>query len=181
MEEQIRQQLADSGERLARAAAEMRQGKCTPENFFNEAAVHMQLLQGVGLADDAFATGVMALLTAFGARFNPVEHKAVYLSMLLQTAMAGAMAANIAAQKGDSFATGHYEAIDGELGPLVLASYRELDGAEVVPEMYRAPFESLADFVDASATFQDKPIAATLAPDILYDIASRLTAMGVIE
>lgn len=181
MEEELRRKLADSGERLAKAAAGLRKGETSPEAFFSEAALHMQLLQGVGLADDAFATGVMALLTAFGVRFDPGQYPAVYLSMLLQTAMSGAMAASIAAQKGDSFAATHYEAIDAELGPLVLASYRELDGPNVVPQMYRGPFESLADFVDSSATFQDKPIAATLAPDILYDIASRLTAIGVIE
>lgn len=181
MDEELRQKLADSGERLARAASGLRKGDTTPDAFFKEGVRHILLLQGAGLADEAFATGVMALLTAFGVRFDPRQYPAVYLSTLLQTAMSGALAAGIADQRGDAFAAEHYRAIDAELGPLVLASYRDLDGPAVVPEKFRGPFESLADFVDASATFQDKTITSTLAPDILYDIASRLTAMGVIE
>ncbi len=179
--ETIRQGLAESGENLARAAATLTGGTTAPDDFFDKAGTHMSLLESAGKPDEAFATGVMALLTAFSARFNPGQYSKAYLAMLLRVAMDAAMAMAIARQNGDKFAIEHYDAIDRELGPLVLDSYRALDGANVVPAGMRAPFEQLDKWVDTAAEFQGHTIKATDARGILYDIASRLVAMGLIE
>lgn len=181
MDAEMTQRLSESGQKLARLAQQLPKEECTVQQFFEAAQAHMQALNEAGIPAESFATAIMSLLTAFGARFNPAAAPGPYLMMLLGAALSGAMAMQMAQMQGDSFAMDHYEAIDAELGPLVLASYRALDGANVLPEGLRAPFESLPAFVDADARFQDKPITHTLAPDILYDIAARLAAMGVIE
>ena len=119
----------------------------------------------------------MALLTAFGHRFSPRDCAAPYLSMLLRVAVAGALAQQQAALSSDSFAMEHFEAIDAELGPLALASYRELEGDKVLPPQLAEPYSQLAAWVDADARFQGQTIRASLAMDILYDIAARLKAV----
>ena len=181
MDEQQRTHLAESGERLALCAQQLGSGEATVEDLFAAAEAHISALEGAGVHAEAFATAVMALLTAFGARFNPEEHAAPYLMLLLRMAIDAAVAMQIATMQGDTFAQEHYAAIDAELGPLVLKTYQALGDKAALPENMRAPFEQLGDWVDANATFGDQPIEATLAADILYDIASRLTAMGVIE
>lgn len=181
MDEQIRAHLAETGEALARKAQGLQPDADTVNDFFATAEAHIAGLEQAGVPDEAFATGVMALLTAFGARFNPQTVAARYLMLMLRMAMDAAMAQQIAMAQGDQFAAEHYQAIDEEFGPLVLQSYRALGAEADLPEQLRQPFEQLAEWVDAAATFQGQPVTATLAPDILYDIAARLTAMGVIE
>ncbi len=177
----IRDRLADSGEALAIAARSFADGKLTAPKFFAATAVHMSMLDASGQAPEAFATGVMAVLTAFRMRFDPTAYPAEYLTMLLRLGIDGAMAQQTAAMSGDSFALEHYQAIDSELGPLMLASYIALDGSGILPAQFCQPFEQLKNWTDSSATFQGKPIRATMALDILYDIASRLAAMGLIS
>lgn len=181
MDEEIRRLLADSGEELARTASALRGGTADVPALFRAAAAHMNHLSGAGLAEDAFATGVMAVLTAFSSRFNPADCAAEYLCMLLKIAMDGAVAVNMVNARGDEFAAGHYAEIEAELGPLVLASYRSLNGPEILPQQLQQPFEALDGFVDTDYLFQNRRIEATMAPDIFYDIASRLTAIGTIE
>ena len=127
----IADELRRSGEELARLAEGLGTTPREIEAFFSAAARHMAVLTEASLIDQAFATGVMALLTAFGHRFSPRDCAAPYLSMLLRVAVAGALAQQQAALSSDSFAMEHFEAIDAELGPLALASYRELEGSRI--------------------------------------------------
>lgn len=114
----IADELRRSGEELARLAEGLGTTPREIEAFFSAAARHMAVLTEASLIDQAFATGVMALLTAFGHRFSPRDCAAPYLSMLLRVAVAGALAQQQAALSSDSFAMEHFEAIDAELGPL---------------------------------------------------------------
>ena len=173
----IADELRRSGEELARLAEGLGTTPREIEAFFSAAARHMAVLTEASLIDQAFATGVMALLTAFGHRFSPRDCAAPYLSMLLRVAVAGALAQQQAALSSDSFAMEHFEAIDAELGPLALASYRELEGDKVLPPQLAEPYSQLAAWVDADARFQGQTIRASLAMDILYDIAARLKAV----
>ena len=173
----IADELRRSGEELARLAEGLGTTPREIEAFFSAAARHMAVLTEASLIDQAFATGVMALLTAFGHRFSPRDCAAPYLSMLLRVAVAGALAQQQAALSSDSFAMGHFEAIDAELGPLALASYRELEGDKVLPPQLAEPYSQLAAWVDADVLFQGQTIRASLAMDILYDIAARLKAV----
>lgn len=180
MDEELRMKLAESGAALARIAGGMTPG-APVSPLFDAAETHILALEQAGIPQDAFATGVMTLLTAFGARFNPEDYAGRYLMLLLRMAMDAAVAQQEAAVKGDQFALEHYEAIDAEFGPLVLQTYRALGAGADIPEPLRQPFEQLEAWVDADAEFQGQRITATLAADILYDIAARLTALGVIE
>ena len=173
----IADELRRSGEELARLAEGLGTTPREIEAFFSAAARHMAVLTEASLIDQAFATGVMALLTAFGHRFSPRDCAAPYLSMLLRVAVAGALAQQQAALSSDSFAMEHFEAIDAELGPLALASYRELEGDKVLPPQLAEPYSQLAAWVDADARFQGQTIRASLAMDILYDSAARLKAV----
>ena len=128
----IADELRRSGEELARLAEGLGTTPREIEAFFSAAARHMAVLTEASLIDQAFATGVMALLTAFGHRFSPRDCAAPYLSMLLRVAVAGALA---------------------------------------------EPYSQLAAWVDAGALFQGQTIRASLAMDILYDIAARLKAV----
>lgn len=181
MDENVRDTLAATGEALAAKAGELQKGAADVEDFFVATREHTTALRRAGLPQEAFATDIMSLLTAFGVRFDPDTHAAPYLTLLLQSAADAAMSMQDATAQGDTFAVSHYSDIDAELGPLVLASYRELNGANILPSQLQEPFERLSEWVDVSATFRGMPITATLAPDILYDIAARLTAVGVIE
>lgn len=136
----IADELRRSGEELARLAEGLGTTPREIEAFFSAAARHMAVLTEASLIDQAFATGVMALLTAFGHRFSPRDCAAPYLSMLLRVAVAGALAQQQAALSSDSFAMEHFEAIDAELGPLALASYRELEGDKVLPPQLAEPY-----------------------------------------
>lgn len=173
-------ELAESGEALARSAEAALKGGDI-DALFDAAQAHMNQLNRVGEAGEAFATGVMAMLTAFGARFNPAGHVRGYLTVMMSSALSAAMAMQMAQQQADAFAIEHYTAIDAEFGPLALASYRELRGAEVLPQIIAGPYEMLQGWVDSEACFDGRPIVATMAVEILYDVASRLTAMGIIE
>ena len=177
----IQECLIESGGRVAAVSERFMHGQAEAGEFLETVATHIDDLAKAGQFTDAFATGVMALVTAFRCRFSPRQCAVPYLMTLLGLAVNGAVAQQMAAINGDSFASGHFEAIDAELGPLVYASYRELGGEELLPEDVRAPFASLADWTDPDAEFQGRKITAALAPDILCDIASRLTALGAIE
>lgn len=179
--EKLSIRVRESGEALAHIAEGLRNGKTSMPDFLGTLGTHIRDLSGAGLHVQSFATGVMGLVTAFRFGFRPETAVDTYLKMLLQLAIGGAVAQQTAMMEGDSFALEHYEAIDAELGPLVLTSYRALHGETVLPPQLRQPFEQLAAWVDPEAKFQDKDITATLAPDILCDIAARLSAMGHIE
>lgn len=181
MDSALRDRLAASGEELARVSHDFMSGSSGADLFLNAARSHMNALRAAGQAPDAFATGVMTLVSALFRRFNPESCPVDYLTMLLQLAIDGALAQQSAMMAGDDFAMEHYQAIDSELGPLVLASYRALDGASVLPAHLCRPFEELSEWTDPTATFRGEPIKATMALDILCDVASRLAAMGIIE
>lgn len=176
----LRAAIADSGEALARAAENLRR---QPDSdalgaLLPAAMCHQRLLCAAGAYAQAFATGIMALLTLFRTgRYVPDNDAAAYLETLLLTGVAASAAAQ---QAPDAFAAEHYAAIDAELGPLMLASYKALAPKASLPPHIAQPLAMLEQWVDPAATFQGRPVAATMAVDILYDIASRLAALGLI-
>lgn len=177
----LRAAIADSGEALARAAGRLSAdaGSEALGAVLPAALAHQRLLCAAGAYADAFATGVMALLTLFRTgRYVPDDDAAAYLEELLTMGVAASVAAQ---QAPDRFAADHYAAIDAELGPLMLASYRAMGDKATLPPHIAQPLASLADWVEPGATFGGKPIEATMAVDILYDIAARLAALGVLE
>lgn len=170
-----------SGERFARVAEAYGHGKCTLPEFFAASRCHSSDLAACGHAAESFATGIMTILTAFRKGFDPEDNAREYLTMLLGCAVYGALAERMAMESGNRFAVEHFEAIDAVLGPLTLASYRHLAGKAALAAEEAQPFESLQQWVDTEAEFAGKPITAYSAIDILYDIASRLAALGLVE
>ncbi len=172
--------LREGGERLA-AAAEALKADNSPakiSEFLNALRAHVSAFMQIGQPREAMGTAVMGLLTAFGFRFRPEEHAVQYLELLLFLAVSGAM---VLQETTDPFDREHLEAIDAELGPLALASYEHLDGKNILPPNLRGPYSALPQWINPDTEFQGHKITAMMAPDILYDIAARLTAMGIIE
>lgn len=178
--EQIRDHCRTTGQRLAQLA-QAAGDDFDAKALLEAARAHMQALMALGLADEAFATGVGSLLTCFGHSFNPDDVVVPYLSMFMQLAAAGALMQMMPKYSGDNFATEHLEAMDEELGALVLASYNEMPGCENLPPEIAEPYAHLAQWVNPDATFRGSKINRFMAPDILYDLAARLTALGVWE
>lgn len=172
--------LREEGARLAEAAQALSSdnSKENVAEFLDALRCHVSAFLRLGMPKEAMATAVMGLLTAFGCRFRPEEHTAVYLELFLFIAISGSM---MQQETQDEFELNHLSAIDAELGPLILDSYNHLGGADVLPFNLRGPFEALPQWVNADGTFQGKKITAMMAADILYDVAARLTTMGVIE
>lgn len=179
----LREAITDSGEALARAAGRLANAAAddfdaAADVLLRHALDHERLLCRAGAFLEAFATGTMALLTLFRTgRFVPDAHAGAYLEQLLTIGVAASAAAQ---QAPDAFAAEHLEAIDAELGPLMLASYNKMKAAAKLPPPLAQPFEALADWVDSEATFHGSKITAEMAVDILYDIAARLAALGVL-
>lgn len=178
--EQIRDHCRTTGQHLAELA--QAQG-----DAFDAAALlaaareHMQALMALGMADEAFATGVGSLLTAFGHGFDPDKVAVPYLAMFMQMAVAGAMMQMMPKYQNDAFAAPHLQAMDEELGALALASYRDMPGAASLPPEIAQPYAQLEQWVNPEATFRGQKITRFMAADILYDLAARLTALGVWE
>ena len=74
------EQLAAAGERLRTAEGDTRAARAA--ELLVIAYPHVESLSGAGMADEALATQVMALLTVLHARVSPEEFPALYLQSL---------------------------------------------------------------------------------------------------
>ena len=179
--------LRQSGEDTARHAERLRTASenrpAIARDLLMASAAHIHHLEAAGMGPDAVATGVMTLLTVLHHRINPEDIDDVYTAYLQDLFLLSLRVC----QGGcpDEDAASHLMEICMRLGALCMATFHTLEckiaEVKVLAERNTAIETMFAGAPVDFYTFQDKPIIAQSAIDILSDAAARLASIGLVE